>query len=338
MLVVMKPLATAAQLEEVHSLLKSSSLTSHVSYGETRTVIGVFGQRFPSDLEATLQSLGGVEKTLQVSKPYKLVSREFQPHNTVVRVGDVLIGGDEVVVIAGPCSVEDEDQILRTAYAVRQAGARLLRGGAFKPRTSPYAFRGLGQQGLELLARTREQTGLGIVTEVMAPHDVELVGQYTDVYQIGARNMQNYALLEAVGRTQIPVLLKRGLSATIEEWLLAAEYVAMQGNRSVILCERGIRTFETAVRNTLDLNAVAYAREVSHLPVLVDPSHATGKRSLVPALSCAALASGADGLIVEVHPDPAHAMSDGAQSLKPAVYETLMGELRAVAEAVGRTL
>ncbi|HEU4329126.1 MAG TPA: 3-deoxy-7-phosphoheptulonate synthase [Roseiflexaceae bacterium] len=338
MLVVMKPLATPAQLEEVQSLLASHALSGHLSQGEVRTVIGVFGQRFPTDFEAALQSLPGVEQTVLISKPYKLVSREFQPHNTVVQVGDVAVGGDEVVVIAGPCSVENQDQILRTAYAVRESGARLLRGGAFKPRTSPYAFRGLGQRALELLALAREQTGLGIVTEVMTPQDVDLVGQYTDVFQIGARNMQNYALLEAVGNTQTPVLLKRGLSATIEEWLLAAEYVAMRGNRSIIMCERGIRTFETALRNTLDLNAVAYIREVAHLPVLVDPSHATGKRSLVPALSRAAIAGGADGLIVEVHPDPEHAQSDGAQSLNFPEFRQMMRQLQSIAQASGRVL
>ncbi len=272
-----------------------------------------------------------------MTKPYKLASREFNPVPTIVQVRDVAIGGNEVVVIAGPCSVESEEQLRRTAHGALEGGAKLLRGGAYKPRTSPYAFRGMGERGLELLAKMRDETGLGIVTEVMTPSDVALVGQYTDVFQIGARNMQNYLLLEEVGRTNTPVLLKRGLSATIEEWLLAAEYVMAQGNRQVMLCERGIRTFETATRNTFDLNAVALAKRLTHLPVLADPSHGTGKWQLVTPLSLAATACGADGLIIEVHPDPDRALSDGSQSLTLENFTRLMEQVNAVAGAVGRT-
>lgn len=272
------------------------------------------------------------------SRPYKLASREWQPHNTIVPVGPVLIGGPAVVVIAGPCAVEDEAQIMATAEAARLAGATLLRGGAFKPRTSPYAFRGLGVAALKLLAQAREHTGLPVVTEVMTPQDVALVASYVDMLQIGARNMQNYHLLEEVGRSGMPVLLKRGPSATIEEWLLAAEYILHQGNPNVVLCERGIRTFETATRNTLDLNAVAYAQQATHLPVLVDPSHGTGKRSLVGPLSLASIATGADGLVLEVHPDPDRALSDGPQSLNFPQFAALMGQLTGVITAVGRHL
>jgi 3-deoxy-7-phosphoheptulonate synthase len=338
MIVVMQPGATDMQIADVLKRLDEMGLSADISQGEERAVIGVVGSPIVPGTGVALEALSGVEKTLRVTKPYKLASREFHPASSIVHVGDVAIGGDEVVLMAGPCSVESEDQLMRTAYSVREMGAKLLRGGAYKPRTSPYAFRGLGEQGLELLAKAREATGLRIVTEVMTPTDVSIVGQYTDVFQIGARNMQNYLLLEEVGRTNIPVLLKRGLSATIEEWLLAAEYVMAQGNRQVILCERGIRTFETALRNTFDLNAVAYAKRVSHLPVIADPSHATGKWQLVTPMSLAAVACGADGLIVEVHPDPDKALSDGAQSLTLEHFGELMTQLGAVANAVGRTV
>jgi 3-deoxy-7-phosphoheptulonate synthase len=338
MIVVMKPGATEMQVTEVLDRLKELNLSGQLSIGEERTVIGVVGSPIVPGLGAALGALPGVDTTLRVTKPYKLASREFNPVSTIVRVGDVEIGGSEVVVIAGPCSVESEEQILQTAYGVREAGAKLLRGGAYKPRTSPYAFRGMGERGLELLAKAREQTGLGIVTEVMSPNDVALVGQYADMFQIGARNMQNYLLLEEVGRTQTPVLLKRGLSATIEEWLLAAEYIMAQGNKQVILCERGIRTFETTLRNTFDLNAVAYAKQLTHLPVLADPSHATGKWQLVTPMSLAAVACGADGLIVEVHPDPDRALSDGAQSLNLEHFGQLVAQVGAVASAIGRTI
>lgn len=338
MIVVMKPGATEMQIQDVLTRLEELNLSGQLSQGEERTVIGVLGAPIVPGLGGALEALPGVETALRVTKPYKLASREFHPQSSVVRVRDVEIGGTEVVAIAGPCSVENEDLLLRTAWGVREAGAKLLRGGAYKPRTSPYAFRGMGEQGLELLAKAREATGLGIVTEVMTPNDVALVGQYTDVYQIGARNMQNYLLLEEVGRTNTPVLLKRGLSATIEEWLLAAEYVMAAGNPNVILCERGIRTFETATRNTFDLNAVALAKRLSHLPVVADPSHGTGKWHLVTPLSLASIACGADGLIIEVHPDPDRALSDGAQSLNLENFARLMERSAAVAQAVGRSV
>ncbi len=338
MIVVMRPGATETQIQDVLSRLEAFQLAGELTRGEERTIIGVVGSPIVTGLGVALEALQGVEKTLRVSKPYKLASREFNPVQTIVQVRDVAIGGNEVVVIAGPCSVENEDLLRRTAHGVRDAGARLLRGGAYKPRTSPYAFRGMGEQGLELLAKVGQETGLAVVTEVMTPSDVATVGQYTDVFQIGARNMQNYLLLEEVGRTNTPVLLKRGLSATIEEWLLAAEYVMAQGNRQVMLCERGIRTFETATRNTFDLNAVAYAKRLTHLPVLADPSHATGKWHLVTPLSLAATACGADGLMIEVHPDPDRALSDGAQSLTLENFSRMMQQVGAVAQAVGRSI
>ncbi len=337
MIVVMQPGATDMQISDVLSRLEELNLAGRLTQGEERTIIGVLGSPIVPGLGAALEALPGVEKTLRVTKPYKLASREFNPVPTIVQVRDVAIGGNEVVVIAGPCSVESEEQLRRTAHGALEGGAKLLRGGAYKPRTSPYAFRGMGERGLELLAKMRDETGLGIVTEVMTPSDVALVGQYTDVFQIGARNMQNYLLLEEVGRTNTPVLLKRGLSATIEEWLLAAEYVMAQGNRQVMLCERGIRTFETATRNTFDLNAVALAKRLTHLPVLADPSHGTGKWQLVTPLSLAATACGADGLIIEVHPDPDRALSDGSQSLTLENFTRLMEQVNAVAGAVGRT-
>jgi 3-deoxy-7-phosphoheptulonate synthase len=279
-----------------------------------------------------------VQEAVRITRPYKLASREFHPHNTVVYVRGIPVGAPGCVVIAGPCSVESEEQIVGTARAVRAAGATMLRGGAFKPRSSPYAFRGMGEEGLRLLALAREETGLPVVTEVMTPTDVELVARYADVLQIGARNMQNYQLLEEAGRSGVPVLLKRGLSATFEEWLLSAEYIVAQGNPNVILCERGIRTFETATRNTMDLNAVALAKRRSHLPVIADPSHATGKWYLVGPLALASVAAGADGLIIEVHPDPDRAKSDGAQSLTCENFAALMPQIGAVAAAVGRVM
>ncbi|HEV3232585.1 MAG TPA: 3-deoxy-7-phosphoheptulonate synthase, partial [Candidatus Dormibacteraeota bacterium] len=280
----------------------------------------------------------GVVDAVPVSKPFKLVGREFHPEPTVVRVGDVDIGAGAFTVMAGPCSVESEAQLMETAEAVLAAGARMLRGGAFKPRTSPYSFRGLGEEGLKLLARARERYGLPVVTEVMNIEDVGLVSEYADMLQIGARNMQNYGLLEMAGRTGRPVLLKRGLSSTIEEWLLAAEYILSQGNNDVVLCERGIRTYETYTRFTLDISAVPLARELSHLPVVVDPSQATGRWSLVAPMAAAALAAEADGLIVEVHPHPEHALSDGAQSLTPKNFAAMMARLRTLAEPLGRRI
>jgi 3-deoxy-7-phosphoheptulonate synthase len=289
-------------------------------------------------LREELELFDGVQEAVRITRPYKLAAREFHPHDTIVDVRGVKVGGDEVIVIAGPCSAESEAQVHATAAAVKRAGAKILRGGAFKPRSSPYTFRGMGEEALKLLAQARDETGLPIVTEVMTPTDVALVARYADLLQIGARNMQNYQLLEEVGRTGMPVLLKRGLSATIEEWLLSAEYVIAQGNPNVILCERGIRTFETATRNTMDLNAVALAKRRSHLPVIADPSHGTGKWYLVPPLALGALATGADGLIIEIHPDPDRAASDGGQSLTLENFAALMPRLAAVAAAVGRTL
>jgi 3-deoxy-7-phosphoheptulonate synthase len=292
------------------------------------------------ELGSALEGLPAVESVLIVSKPYKLASREFHPEPTVVRVttpvGELAVGGELVVMMAGPCTVESEEQLLAAAFAARAGGATILRGGAYKPSTSPYGFRGLGVAGLKLLSAAREATGLAVVTEVMTPADVELVAEHADILQIGARNMQNYYLLDEVGRTQMPVLLKRGLAATIEEWLLAAEYILSNGNPNVILCERGIRTFERLTRNTVDINAVPLVKQLSHLPVIVDPSQGTGKRSLVEAVSLAAVAAGADGLIVEIHPQPDAALKDGAQSLTLEQYAAMAPKVDAVAAAVGR--
>jgi 3-deoxy-7-phosphoheptulonate synthase len=351
MIVVMRPQATLQEIEHVEHLLHGRNLTTHPSRGFERTVIGVLGPHGPSgvpgalngvnpDLAEFLEGLPGVESVVRVTKPYKLASREFHPEPTRVTIpspaGPITVGGDTVVMMAGPCTVESEEQLLAAARAAREGGASILRGGAYKPSTSPYGFRGLGVAGLELLARAREQTGLAVVTEVMTPGDVALVCGYADILQVGARNMQNYYLLDEIGRTQMPVLLKRGLSATIEEWLLAAEYILAQGNPNVVLCERGIRTFERATRNTVDINAVPVIKELSHLPIIVDPSQGTGKRSLVAPVSLAAVAAGADGLIVEIHPHPDEAIKDGAQSLTLQEYAALMPRLRAVATAVGR--
>jgi 3-deoxy-7-phosphoheptulonate synthase len=351
MIVVMRTGATDRDIEHVLDVLRERELTAHISRGVARTVIGVLGPVGPSgvpnalpsitpELGETLEALEGVEAVLPVSKPYKLASREFHPESTVVCVpsprGDVLVGGNEVVMMAGPCTVEGEEQLLAAARAAQAGGARILRGGAYKPSTSPYGFRGMGEEGLKLLAQARAETGLAVVTEVMTPADVPLVCEYADVLQIGARNMQNYYLLDEVGQTHTPVLLKRGLAATIEEWLLAAEYILARGNPNVMLCERGIRTFERATRNTVDINAVPLVKQLSHLPVVVDPSQGTGKRSLVDAVTLAAVAAGADGLIIEIHPHPDAALKDGAQSLTLEQYADLMPRMRAVAAAVGR--
>lgn len=338
MIVIMQSNATEEQIGTVLARLSEYDLRGHLSQGEERTIIGVVGAAIPPTLPEQLEVLDGVQGTVRITRPYKLVAREFHPSNTVVNVNGVTVGGHSCAVIAGPCSVESEEQIVETAHAVRAAGATMLRGGAFKPRTSPYAFRGLGEEGLRMLATARAETGLPIVTEVMTPADVDLVARYANVLQIGARNMQNYQLLEEAGRSDMPVLLKRGLSATFEEWLLSAEYVVAQGNPNVILCERGIRTFETATRNTMDLNAVALAKRRSHLPVIADPSHGTGKWYLVAPLALAAIAAGADGLIIEVHPDPDRARSDGSQSLNVENFGALMRQLSLVVAAMDRTL
>jgi 3-deoxy-7-phosphoheptulonate synthase len=352
MIVVMRRQASEREIEHVERVLRQRGFTPHPSRGVERTVIGVLGPAGPSgvpgalpgitpDLGEALEALPQVEAVLRVSKPYKLASREFHPEPTRVSVaapaGEVIVGGDAVVMMAGPCTVESEEQLLAAAHAARAGGATILRGGAYKPSTSPYGFRGLGVAGLELLSAARAATGLAVVTEVMTPADVGLVCQHADLVQVGARNMQNYYLLDEVGRAGKPVLLKRGLSATIEEWLLAAEYILSHGNPNVILCERGIRTFETATRNTVDINAVPLIKQLSHLPIIVDPSQGTGKRSLVGGVSLAAIAAGADGLIVEIHPHPDAALKDGAQSLTLEEYAALTPRVRAVAAAVERS-
>jgi 3-deoxy-7-phosphoheptulonate synthase len=313
--------------------VREIGLRPEISRGEDRAVVGVIGANAYAHREA-FSHLSAVQEIVQITKPFKLGSREFQPQDTVVDVAGVPVGGEEVVVMAGPCSVEGEEMLLETARFVASRGARILRGGAFKPRTSPYSFQGLGEAGLRMLAAARADTGLRVVSEVMTPSDVEMVAGYVDMLQVGTRNMQNYALLQEVGRTGKPVLLKRGMSSTIEEWLLAAEYVLSQGNRNVVLCERGIRTFEQSTRFTLDLNAVPLVRELSHLPIVVDPSQGTGRWSLVRPMALAAVAAGAQGLLVEVHPRPEKALSDGAQSLDFENFERLTGELGRLTEAI----
>ena len=338
MIIVMRTAAQQADIEDVVGRLKQVGLSAHLSGGEERTVIGVIGTHFPEGLRDHLEAIEAVESVTRITRPYKLASREWKDSQTEVKVDGFWVGGSNFVVMAGPCSVESKEQLFTTARGVRASGASVLRGGAFKPRTSPYAFQGLGREGLELLAAAREQTGMPVVTEVLEPGEVSLVAEYADILQIGTRNMQNFPLLKEVGRTDKPVLLKRGLSATIEEWLMAAEYVMAGGNFRVILCERGIRTFETAVRNTLDLSAIPVLKRLTHLPVIVDPSHAAGKRYLVKPLALAAAAVGADGLIIEVHPTPDTAMSDGPQSLTLEDFDDLMGSLQPILSAVGRTL
>ena len=335
MIVVMRKDSTRAQLEGVQKRVESHGLQTHLSEGTERTVVGVMGQTF-QDLKGELEQLPGVLEVVPISKPYKLASREFKPEDTVVTVGEVAIGSDEMVVMAGPCAVENEEQVLSTARAVKAAGAKILRGGAFKPRTSPYSFRGMGVQGLQILAKAREETGLPIVTEVMSPEDVGMVAQYADILQIGTRNAQNFNLLDAVGKVRKPVMVKRSFAASYEEWLLAAEYVLSGGNTQVILCERGIRTFETSTRFTLDVAAIPMIKSMSHLPIIADPSHSTGKASLVPPLTLSAVAAGAHGIIVDVHPDPAVAKCDGAQALTFESFESLMTQILAVAQAVGK--
>lgn len=325
------------QISRVAKRIEASGLKAHISEGIEHTVIGALGQVFP-ELRDALELLPGVDQVIPVSKPYKLASREFHPRDTIVELNGVAIGGNEIVVIAGPCAVESREQILATAQAVKAAGATVLRGGAFKPRTSPYQFRGLGESGLQLLAQAGKETEMPIITEVMSPDHVGLVAKYTDILQIGARNMQNFVLLDEVGKIKKPVLLKRGLSSSIQEWLLAAEYVMAQGNEQVILCERGIRTFETYTRNTMDLSAIPIIERVSHLPIIADPSHATGKWYLVIPLALAAVAAGADGLLIEVHPNPDLALADGPQSLTFDNFRLLMSQLLPIAKARNRKL
>ena len=337
MIIIMQRNATHEQMDALIGRLHAFGFHTHVSEGVEKTIIGAIGEKTAEKLQQ-LEMTPGVERIVPILQPYKMAAKEFKTGKSQVRVGPVVFGGVQAPVIAGPCAVESPEQLFGTAQAVAAAGASMLRGGAYKPRTSPYAFQGMEREGLELLAEARRQTGLPFVTEVVNPGDVELVGNFADMFQIGARNMQNYTLLRAVGVARRPVLLKRGLSATINEWLMAAEYIMSSGNEDVVLCERGIRTYETETRNTLDLSAVAAIHELSHLPVIVDPSHGTGKWRYVGPMCKAAVAAGADGLIVEVHIKPEEALSDGAQSLRPETFQEVMTQMAAVATAVGRRL
>lgn len=337
MIIVMKRGASSGELSAVVTRVKELGYRAHLSHGDEHTIVGVIGNGRPLNREH-LERMSGVERTLPILRPFKLAGRDFQPRDTIVTVNGVAFGGERLVVIAGPCAVESREQLLETAWAVKNAGARVLRGGAFKPRTSPYDFQGLAEEGLALLSEAREIVGIPIVTEVMDPQLVPLVAQYADILQVGARNMQNYALLHALGEAQRPVLLKRGMMSTVEELLMAAEYILSHDNEQVMLCERGIRTFEPYTRNTFDINAIPVLKGLTHLPVIADPSHATGKWELVGPTARAAVAAGADGLMIEVHPHPEQALSDGAQSLKPERFESLMDELRLVAQAISRRI
>ena len=337
MIVVMAPNATQENLNNVIKKIESFNLRTHLSTGDERTIVGIIGdKKIIANLE--MDMMDGVEKTVHITEKYKLVSREFNPTDTIIDVDGVKIGGKEIVVMAGPCAVENLEQLRESARAVKECGAKILRGGAFKPRTSPYDFQGLGEEGLKLLRQTADEFGLKVVTEIVESGDIELLENYSDILQVGARNMQNFQMLKALRKSKKPVMLKRGLSATITEWLNAAEYILSGGNDKVIFCERGIRTYETFTRNTLDLSAVAAIKELSHLPIVVDPSHGTGRRKMVAPMSKAAIAAGADALIIEVHPHPEKALSDGNQSLTPKDFKSLMSELNAVANAVGKTL
>ncbi len=335
MIIVIKKGSSAKQVSGVVARVEALGYRVHLSEGEERTIIGVIGDDRPID-RTHFEMLDGVEKTVPILKPFKMASRDMHPQDTVVSLDGIKIGGPQIVIMAGPCSVETREQIIETAQAVKEAGAHVLRGGAFKPRSSPYSFQGLGEEGLELLAEARQITGLPVVTEAMSPEQVPLVTRYADMLQIGARNMQNYALLQAVGKVSRPVLLKRGMMSTVEELLMSAEYILSNGNPRVALCERGIRTFERYTRNTTDINAIPVIKEMSHLPVILDPSHGTGKWEYVTAVARAGIAAGADGLIIEVHPRPEEAWSDGAQSLKPERFADLVAQVRKIAADVGR--
>lgn len=337
MIVVMSQEATEAQIRHVQDKLQEWGFGIHFSKGVERTILGVIGQKRTGVLES-IEAMDGVEKVVPILQPFKLASREFQNAASEVKVANVIFGGSKLVIIAGPCAVESEEQMLQTAKAVKQAGATMLRGGAFKPRTSPYAFQGLEEEGLKILKKVSQEVGIPFVTEVVNPMEVELVAEYANMLQVGARNMQNFTLLREIGKVKKPVILKRGLAATVDEWLMAAEYILSEGNYQVVLCERGIRTYETSTRNTLDLSAVPSAKRLSHLPIIVDPSHGTGKRYLVNPLSKAAVAAGCDGLIIEVHPDPENALSDGPQSLNFNGFTTLMNEINPIVHAVGRSM
>ncbi|HVH55815.1 MAG TPA: 3-deoxy-7-phosphoheptulonate synthase [Vicinamibacterales bacterium] len=336
MVVVMQERATSEQVERVVAHLIEMGFDVHRSTGALRTVIGAVGGKVGDP--RLIEVLEGVQEVLRITEPYKLASRTFRPEDTVITVGEVRIGADEVIVMAGPCSAETEEQVEATAAAVKRAGAKILRGGAFKPRSSPYSFQGLGEEGLRLLRTAADRHNLYLITEVMDISQIETIDQYADILQVGARNMQNFTLLRELGRTRKPVMLKRGISATVEEWLLSSEYILAGGNMNVMLCERGIRTFESYTRNTLDISAIPVVKQLSHLPVIVDPSHGTGRRDKVAPMARAAVAAGADGLIIEVHCDPDHALSDGAQSLFPGQFDRLMAELRIIAPAIGRSI
>ena len=337
MVVVMEERASEDQIQHVIATLVEKGFDVHRSTGALRTVLGAVGGNRGFDTRL-LEVIDGVHEVLRITEPYKLASRTFKPERTVVAMGDLRIGGDEVIVMAGPCSAETEEQVEAAAAAVAKAGAKVLRGGAFKPRSSPYSFQGLGEDGLKQLRGAADRHNLKLVSEVMDTSQIELVTRYADMLQVGTRNMQNYTLLRELGKTRTPILLKRGISATIEEWLLSAEYVLSGGNSDVVLCERGIRTFESYTRNTLDISAIPVVQKLSHLPIVVDPSHGTGLRDKVAPMARAAVAAGGDGLIIEVHPDPDHALSDGAQSMFPAQFERLMAELRIIAPAIGRSI
>lgn len=335
--IIMKAQASTGQTSSVIRRVEDLGFSIHLSEGDERTIIGLIGDSRVLDKEA-IERMAGVDRVVPVLKPFKLAGRDFKPKDTTFPIGNHMVGGDGLLIMAGPCSVESRSQIIETAHAVKEAGAHVLRGGAYKPRTSPYSFQGLGEEGLKYLAEAREETGLPIVTEVMEPDLVPLVAEYADVLQIGARSMQNYALLHAAGESQHPVLLKRGMSSLMEEWLMCAEYILSHGNTRIMLCERGIRTFETYTRNTFDINAIPVIKNLSHLPVIADPSHGTGKWEYVSAAARAAVAAGADGLLIEVHPRPEEALSDGAQSLKPERFAELVREMRAIAQAVNRSI
>jgi len=337
MMIVMKSGYTQTQLDHVVEDIRENGLTPHLSVGTDRTIIGAIGDTHAIQTDV-FEVLDGVESVVRITHPYKLASRQFKPNDSVFQLDGFSVGGNEIVIMAGPCSVESRSQLLETAQAVRAAGGNALRGGVFKPRTSPYVFQGLGEEGLQYMAEAREQTGMPIVAEIMSQTQLEMMLKYVDVFQVGARNMQNYNLLRALGETRTPVLLKRGLSATIEELLMASEYILSSGNERVMLCERGIRTFETATRNTTDITAIPVLKAMTHLPVILDPSHSTGYYEYVTAIARAGIAAGADGLIIEVHNDPEHALSDGRQSLKPAVFANLVKQVGQIAEAMGRKL
>jgi 3-deoxy-7-phosphoheptulonate synthase len=337
MIVIMKSQSKMRNVSAVIAKVEDAGYKVHLSEGEERTIIGIIGDGRPIERDQ-IERMPGVERCVPVLEPFKLASRDFKPAGTTFPIGQHMVGGDEIILMAGPCSVESRSQIIETAHACKEAGAHVLRGGAFKPRTSPYSFQGLGEEGLKYLAEAREQTGLPVITEVMEPALVPLVCEYADILQIGARNMQNYALLHAVGESQHPVMLKRGMSSLMKEWLMCAEYILSHGNSRVMLCERGIRTFERYTRNTFDINAIAVVKQVSHLPIIADPSHATGKWEYVAAAARAAVAAGADGLIIEVHPRPEEALSDGVQSLKPRRFGQLVEEMKRIAEVVGRRI